>query len=45
MEYIWLDESPILKQVSKGFKSAAILFHPFVQMPKNWTENKKNASF
>ena len=45
MKYIWLDESPILQQVSNDFKSAAILFHPFVQMPKNWTENKKSRPF
>lgn len=37
MVYIRLDDSPILQQVSKDFKSAAILFHLFVQMPKNWT--------
>lgn len=46
MEYIWLDDkSPILQQVSSSFKSAAILLHPFVQMPTNWTENKKNSPF
>lgn len=45
MEYIWLDESPILQQVSNDFKSAAIIFHPFVQMPRNWTEDKKSHPF
>ena len=45
MKYIWLDESPILQQVSNDFKSAAILFHPFVQMPTNWDENKKTDPF
>lgn len=34
LDYIWLDDnSPILEQLPSNFKSAAILLHPFVQMP------------
>lgn len=39
LDYIWVDDkSPILKQIPKNFKSAAILLHPFVQMPSGWEE-------
>ncbi|MFB7142906.1 DUF2711 family protein [Gottfriedia sp. NPDC056225] len=41
LDYIWLNaESPILNQLPSGFKSAVILFHPFIQMPKDWEQNK-----
>ncbi|MFF2878512.1 DUF2711 family protein [Gottfriedia sp. NPDC057991] len=45
LNYIWLnDKSPILNQLPNGFKSAAILLHPFTQMPSDWIEeNSKNA--
>ena len=37
LDYIWLnDELPILQQVPSDFQSAAILLHPFVQMPLGW---------
>ncbi len=37
LDYIWLDDkSPILVQLPSNFKSAAILLHPFVQMPLGW---------
>lgn len=42
IEYINInDKSPILHQVSPSFKSGALLFHPFVQMPSGWTNNKR----
>lgn len=41
LDYIWLnDEYPILNQVPKSIKSAAILLHPFVQMPLEWEQSK-----
>ncbi|GMB75753.1 hypothetical protein BCER1_21540 [Bacillus cereus] len=37
LDYIWLDDkSPILEQLPRNFKSAAILLHPFIQMPLEW---------
>jgi hypothetical protein len=40
-DYIWYDEkSPILSQLPKNFKSAAILLHPLIQMPLRWEKNK-----
>ncbi|MCH6266576.1 DUF2711 family protein [Neobacillus citreus] len=42
LDYIWLDDkSPILSQLPNNFKSAAILLHPFVQMPLGWRQNKQ----
>jgi hypothetical protein len=42
LDYIWLDDnSPILDQLPRNFKSAAILLHPFVQMPMGWGQNKR----
>lgn len=42
MDYIWLDwDLPILPQLPNGFKSAAILFHPFIQMPYGWEKSKR----
>lgn len=36
-DIIWLnDESPIFNQLPNNFKSAAILLHPFIQMPVGW---------
>lgn len=44
LEYIRLDNSPILSQIS-NFKSAAILLHPFVQMPDGWEKSKRQRPF
>nr|WP_204500745.1 DUF2711 family protein [Aquibacillus albus] len=42
LDYIWLDDnSPILDQLPHNFTSAAILLHPFVQMPMGWGQNKR----
>lgn len=44
MDYIWLNQNldtPILEQASGEFRSAALLFHPFVQMPNKWADNKR----
>ena len=42
LDYIWLDDkSPILSQLPNNFKSAAILLHPFIQMPFGWGKNKR----
>ncbi|MDX8363356.1 DUF2711 family protein [Cytobacillus sp. IB215316] len=44
LDYIWIDDkSPILSQLPNNFKSAAILLHPFIQMPWGW-ENSKGKS-
>lgn len=46
LDYIWLDDnSPILNQLPNNFKSAAILLHPFVQMPLGWEHNKKENEY
>ena len=40
LDYIWLDDkSPILEQLPRNFKSAAILLHPFIQMPLGWEKS------
>jgi len=42
LDYIWFnDQSPVLKQLPSNFKSAAILLHPFVQMPLGWEESMR----
>jgi len=42
LDYIWIDDrSPILKQLPSNFKSAAILLHPFIQMPSGWEVIKR----
>lgn len=42
LDYIWLEyRSPILNQLPNNFKSAAILLHPFIQMPMGWGENNR----
>lgn len=42
MDYIRLDwDLPILPQLPNGFKYAAILFHPFIQMPYGWEKTKR----
>ncbi|MGM1513212.1 DUF2711 family protein [Bacillus cereus group sp. BceL212] len=42
LDYIWLnDKIPILNQLPNNFKSAAILTHPFVQMPLGWEQTKR----
>ncbi|MGU3397424.1 DUF2711 family protein [Priestia aryabhattai] len=42
LDYIRLDwDLPILPQLPNGFKSAAILFHPFIQMPYGWEKTKR----
>ncbi|PUB08210.1 DUF2711 family protein [Paenisporosarcina sp. OV554] len=45
LEYIQLDVSPILSQISNHFKSAAFLLHPFVQMPDGWEKRKRERPF
>jgi Protein of unknown function (DUF2711) len=35
-------QSTILDQIPDNFSSAAILLHPFVEMPSGWTQSKKN---
>ncbi|KMP80417.1 DUF2711 domain-containing protein [Bacillus pacificus] len=42
LDYIWFDDkTPILNQLPNNFKSAAILFHPFVQMPLGWEQTRQ----
>lgn len=42
LDYIWIDGNlPILFQLPNGFNSAAILFHPFIQMPSGWEKSKR----
>lgn len=46
LDYIWLnDRTPILKQIRRHFKSAAILLHPFVQMPSGWEKTVRKTSY
>lgn len=46
LDYIWLDDkSPIVKQIPRNFKSAAILLHPFIQMPLGWEQNKRKNEY
>lgn len=46
LKYIWLNErKTILKQLPRTFKSAALLLHPFVQMPSGWEENIRENSY
>lgn len=46
LKYIWLkDKKPILKQLPRTFKSAALLLHPFVQMPSGWEESIRENSY
>ncbi|RDW14949.1 DUF2711 family protein [Oceanobacillus chungangensis] len=46
LDYIWLDDkSPIVKQIPRNFKSAAILLHPFIQMPLRWEQNKRKNEY
>jgi hypothetical protein len=41
LNYLWLDDhTPILTQLPNNFRSAAILLHPFVQMPSGWEQTK-----
>lgn len=43
LDYIRLDTKyTILSQIPDNFSSAAILLHPFVEMPSGWTQSKKN---
>lgn len=45
LEYVWLDdESPILSQIPNNFSSAAILLHPFIQMPLGWEKTKRKSN-
>jgi len=32
---------PILEQLPEGYRSAALLLHPFIQMPDGWKQTKK----
>ena len=42
LDYIWLEgDLPILSQLPNDFKSAAILFHPFIRMPSGWEKLKR----
>ncbi|WP_449537699.1 DUF2711 family protein [Ferdinandcohnia sp. Marseille-Q9671] len=42
LTYIWInDRSPILDQLPDPFQSAAILFHPFIQMPSGWVKKRE----
>ncbi|AJI25856.1 DUF2711 family protein (plasmid) [Priestia megaterium] len=42
LDYIWIDgDLPILSQLSNDFNSAAVLFHPFIQMPSGWEKSKR----
>lgn len=42
LDYIYIDDKfPILNQLPDNFKSAAILLHPFVQMPSGWENTKR----
>ncbi|PEE34355.1 hypothetical protein CN271_23960 [Bacillus cereus] len=46
LDYIWLDDkSPILEQLPSTFKSAAILLHPFVQMPLGWEKSVRKRPY
>ncbi|AMR84684.1 putative protein YwbB [Bacillus thuringiensis serovar morrisoni str. 4AA1] len=46
LDYIWLDDkSPILEQLPRNFKSAAILLHPFVQMPLGWEKSVRKRPY
>lgn len=46
LKYIWLDFSkPILPQLPAPFRSAALLFHPFIEMPKWWVLKYKRDDF
>lgn len=46
IDYIWLDDkSPIINQLPRSFKSAAILLHPFIQMPLGWEQNKRKNEY
>lgn len=46
LDYIWIHEkSPILKQIPNNFKSAAILLHPFVQMPSGWGKSRSKRKY
>jgi len=42
MDYIrFNEEDPLLQQVPE-YRSSAFLLHPFIQMPKGWSEKKKS---
>ncbi|HDR4898946.1 TPA: DUF2711 family protein [Bacillus cereus] len=46
LDYIWLDDkSSILEQLPSTFKSAAILLHPFVQMPLGWEKSVRKRPY
>lgn len=45
LEYIRLDNSPILSQISNHFRTAAFLHHPFVLMPDGWEKRKRERRF
>lgn len=46
MNYLRLKtDSPILSQLPNNFKSAAILLHPFVQMPLGWEIAKRERPY
>lgn len=42
VDYIWINNnSLVLEQIPHHFNSAAILLHPFVQMPTGWGQNHR----
>ncbi|PES87123.1 hypothetical protein CN504_05875 [Bacillus anthracis] len=46
LDYILLDDkSPILAQLPSTFKSAAMLLHPFVQMPLGWEKSMRKKPY
>ena len=46
IDYLWFDEdSPIINQLPHGFKSIAILFSPFIQMPLGWEKAKRKTTY
>lgn len=46
IDYIrFYEDESILTQLPYGFKSAAILLHPFIQMLLGWEQNKRKNQF
>ncbi|MCZ8520981.1 MULTISPECIES: DUF2711 family protein [Paenibacillus] len=46
MDYLWFNyEKPILEQLPHPFTKAAILFNPFIQMTRGWTNVKRKSDF
>ncbi|RDI48020.1 DUF2711 family protein [Falsibacillus pallidus] len=46
LQYKWLNGSvPILEQLPAGFSHAALLLHPFIQLPKGYAKNRQSKKF